>query len=108
LFVPMGASRWAMRLAGLISLGVIGEILLRNLKGGNWGSVGIGLGLTAFAIIVLPRLLMPLMWPEHADEVRKLREDHQQEQERKQAKQRALDAALAAGGPRKKMKKHLR
>ena len=97
-----------MRLAGLIALGVIGEILLRNLKGGNWGSVAIGLGMLAFAIIVLPRLLLPVMWPEHAQEVRKLREDHQKEEERKQAKQRALEAALASGGPKKKMKKHLR
>ena len=104
----MDAYRWAMRLAGLISLGVIGEILLRNLKGGNWGSVGVGLGMTTFAIIVLPRLLMPVLWPQHAEEVRKLREDYNLDLQRKQAKERALEAALAAGGPRKKMKKHLR
>ena len=104
----MGAGRWGMRLAGLCSLGVIAEILLRNLKGGNWGSVGFGLGLTAFAVIVLPRLLLPLLWPEHKEEVRKLHEDHRREQQREQAKQRALEAALAAGGPKKKMKKLLR
>ena len=100
-------SRWAMRLAGLCSLGVIGEILLRNLQGGQWGSVAIGLGMTRFAIIVLPRLLMPIVWPEHKEQVRKLREEHQQAQAQAQAKQQALEAAIAAGGPNKKMKKKL-
>ena len=42
------------------------------------------------------------------EEVRKLREEHHRAQEKEQAKQRALEAALAAGGPKKKMKKHLR
>lgn len=95
---------WASRIAGLLALGVIGEIILRALRNGRFVDVSWGLGLTAFAIIVAPRLMMPFMTG-HQEEVRQLKAAKAKHEQETLAKQQQRAAVLSLGGSNKKKKK---
>lgn len=96
-----------MRIAGLCALAVIAEILFRALKGGRFVDMGIGLGMTCFAIIVMPRLILPRI-PGHQEEVRQLRAAKAKHDQEVLAKQQERQAVLALGASNKKKKKLLR
>jgi len=97
-----------MRAAGLMAMATIIEILLRALRNGLWFQTALWLGAVAFSIAVLPRMLLPILYPDHEEEVRQLKEKLAREEAERERREALKGSGEVRSGSAKKRNRNRR